>query len=79
MGTAPVCSSGCHWLLTPVASPCPSCIRAPGSLRAQGVWYSQPVPCTLVALLVEPWWALVSVGTCLLPDLGAHLVPILRI
>lgn len=56
VGAAP---SRCHWLLTPVASPCPSCLRAPGSHRIQGVWYPQPVPCILVPHLVEPWWALV--------------------
>lgn len=33
VGTAPLCFSGCHWRLTPMASPCPSCLRVLGSHR----------------------------------------------
>lgn len=57
-GDSPEFSSGCHGLLTPGASPCPSHLRAPGSHWAWGGGVVRSVSCSVVTLLVEPWGAL---------------------
>ena len=58
-----------------MASPCPSRLRVPGSHRVQGVWCSWPVPCPLPG--DTPGSAVPASGA--FPDVGAHLVLVLRV